>query len=43
MLVIVNKLLSYYSVGFRLVVSKGCFGVVEMMVQVWFEEEDEGY
>jgi hypothetical protein len=30
-------------VGFGLVVSKCCFGVVEMMVQVWFEEKDEGY
>jgi len=43
MLVMVNELLSYYSVGFGLVVNKGCFGVVEMMVQVWFEEENEGY
>jgi hypothetical protein len=38
-----NKLLSYYSMGFGLVVSKGCFGAVKMIVQVWFEEEDEGY
>ena len=28
----VNELLSYYDVSFGLVVSKGCFGVVEMMV-----------